>query len=100
MAGYLTPLPTHRQSSASGADIYGPDVWGGITTASVGSGGTARLQALAADQSQGAPVTVHGIGPEFLQRPAGALLALIALLAIISFVDGSVSFRAGGRVSV
>jgi hypothetical protein len=88
-AGALPPpvtLPTtsKRPGSAKFSDIYGP-LGFGAGTASAGGEGAARAGDAA--RAGGAPITINGIGPDFLARPAGVLVVLLVLLAVWSYVD-------------
>lgn len=78
------PAPSRRPGSAKWSDIYGGLNFG-ATTAATGGEGAAR--AADAARNSGAPITVRGIGPDFLARPAGVLVVLVIALAIWSYTD-------------
>jgi hypothetical protein len=80
----VLPAPSRRPGSANFADVYGAPAFG-PTTAAVGGEG-ARREAGAA-LAGGAPITINGIGPDFLARPAGALVVLVGVLVALSFLD-------------
>jgi hypothetical protein len=80
------PAAPRRPGSASWSDAYGALGFpGSQRTASAGGEGAAREAAAA--HAGGAPLTINGIGPDFLARPAGALIVLIGALAAWSYFD-------------
>lgn len=82
-AGPVTlPAPTRRPGSAQFADVY-PGF--GPSTAAVGGEGAAREGAALA--AGGPPVSID-LGSDFLARPAGWLVAGLAALALLSYLDG------------
>lgn len=83
-APVTVPVAPRRPGSASFSDAYGALSFG-TTTRAAGGEGAAREAAAA--RAGGAPITVNGIGPDFLARPAGALVVLIVLLAAWSYFD-------------
>lgn len=81
-AGPVTvPAPTARPGSAVFSDVY-PGF--GPSTAAVGGSGATREAAAAA--TGGSPLTVD-VGADFLTRPAGWLVAGLAALAVLSYLD-------------
>jgi hypothetical protein len=82
-AGLQVPLPTRRPGSANFADVYGGLDFGIPTTAAGGQGAAAANIAATA----GAPISLAGVGPDFLRQPAGILVVLIAIIAVWSYLD-------------
>lgn len=78
----MVPYPSARPGSASFADAYGSSF--GPRTATAGSEGAAKA---AGANSAGSPITIHGIGPDFLKQPAGGLIILVLALVALRFVD-------------
>jgi hypothetical protein len=78
------PAPARRPGSATWADAYGSLNFGPSTAA---QGGEGAARAADAARNTGAPITVRGIGPDFLARPAGVLVVLLVALAIWSYTD-------------
>lgn len=83
-AALTLPAPSRRPGSSNFADVYGSLSFGTRTAAAGGEGATREAAAAATGAG---PITVRGIGPDFLARPAGALVALVALLAAWSYLD-------------
>lgn len=79
-AGLVIPAPTRRPGSATFADVYGGLDFGGTTV-------TAGDNSRAATAPQAAPISLQGVGPDFLRQPAGVLVVLIAIVAIWSYLD-------------
>jgi hypothetical protein len=79
-AGLTIPAPTSRPGSASFADVYGGLDFGTPTVAA-GSNGRAATAPLAA------PISLQGIGPDFLRQPAGVLVVLTVIIAVWSYLD-------------
>jgi hypothetical protein len=77
-----------RPSSIRAADVYGSFQTGVPTTVVAGTSGGARIAAATEQLDSEAPITVNGIGPEFLTRPAGILVILVVGLAALSFMEG------------
>lgn len=82
----VVPAPPRRPGSASFSDAYGALGFPGATRTAAAGGEGATREAAAA-RAGGAPITINGIGPDFLARPAGALVALLVLLAAWSYFD-------------
>lgn len=80
--GAVVPMPTRRPGSAVLADIYGAG-WGTQTTSAGGEGATREAAAAATGT---APLAVS-IGPDFLARPAGAVVVGLVALLVLSWFD-------------
>lgn len=83
----LPPASQGKQSSIRSADMYGSYQTGVPTTIVAGSAGAARVEGMGAQLDAEAPVQVRGLSPELLQRPAGVLLVLVAIVAALSWFD-------------
>lgn len=81
--GLAIPVPTSRPGSASFADVYGGLDMGSTTVAK--GGGAAAAGAYAAGAPP--PISLSGVSPDLLRQPAGALLVLIAIIAVWSYLD-------------
>jgi hypothetical protein len=83
----LPPASQGKQSSIKSADVYGSYQTGVPTTIVGGSAGVARVEGAAAQLDAETPVKVQGLSPELLRRPAGVLLVLVAIAAVLSWLD-------------
>lgn len=81
------PVRQARPASINTADVYGSTATGVPTTVMAGTAGGGRVQAATDDVDGAAPITINGIGPDFLARPAGVLLVLVGLLVALALTD-------------
>lgn len=76
-----------RQSSLRQADVYGSFPSGVPTTIVAGSSGGARVEAAQDAADRELPIKIQGLSPDFLMRPAGALLVLVGAAFVLSWFD-------------
>lgn len=86
----LPPAQT-RPSSLTRADVYGSFQTGVPTSVVAGTSGGARIAAATDAVDATAPITINGLGPDFLHRPAGILLLIVAGLAAFSLMEGEIA---------